>query len=516
MFRSGRFGKPAFRPATVAGWFLLSLGCWDLAIGTAAEEAPREFSRGVLIRFEGEINPMLQQYLYRKLDEAKAADADVVIVEIDSPGGYVIESLDIAKRLRDLPWAHTVAYVPDMALSGAAIVALGCDEIIMDPKAMLGDAGPIFQDEHFQFRHAPEKVRSHLAAEVRELAKSKGRPTALAEAMVDRDLLVYRYTNVHSREVVYRSEDEVAADPNPDQWEQGELVHESRKDAFLEASGQRAVELGLADGTATDRQALAQRYRLGDNLTVVEWGGVDTVVMILNTPLVTVLLFVVGLVALYIEFSAPGISIGGLTAGLCFSLFFWSRFLGGTAGWLEVVLFAAGVVFLLIELFVLPGFGVAGLTGFLLLIISLVLAGQNFILPETSGDLDTLTSTLLVVATSGLAFFVAAFVLSSYFGAIPLLNSLALKPPEPESPDAPDQAARTSSDVMAEGIAGLRVGERGVAESLLRPAGKVRFGSRPVDVVADGSFITPGCPVEVVEISGNRVVVRQIEETVGD
>jgi len=82
---------------------------------------------------------------------------------------------------------------------------------------------------------------------------------------------------------------------------------------------------------------------------------VDAAVTILNLPLITGLLFVIGLVALYVEFSAPGIGMGGLIAGLCFAIFFWSRFLGGTAGWLEVILFLAGVAFLAVELFVLPG-----------------------------------------------------------------------------------------------------------------------------------------------------------------
>ena len=118
------------------------------------------FTRGVLIRFEGPITPLLEQFSYRKLDTAKRREADVVIVEIDSPGGFLDASLNIADRLRNLAWARTVAFVPREALSGAAIAALGCDEIIMSPEARLGDAGPIFQGEDALFRHAPEKIRS--------------------------------------------------------------------------------------------------------------------------------------------------------------------------------------------------------------------------------------------------------------------------------------------------------------------------------------------------------------------
>ena len=106
--------------------------------------------------------------------------------------------------------------------------------------------------------------------------------------------------------------------------------------------------------------------------------GVDTAVTLLNLPLVTGLLFVIGLVALYIEFMHRAWGLGGLIAGLCFALFFWSRFLGGTAGWLEVILFVAGVAFLAMEVFVIPGFGIAGLTGLLLVFTSILMASQHF------------------------------------------------------------------------------------------------------------------------------------------
>jgi len=110
-----------------------------------------------LIRVEGVIGPTLAAYLDRKLDEAKADGADLVVLEIDSPGGKTVDSWAMAGRLRDLDFAHTVAYVPRRALSGAAVMALGCDEIIMAPTALIGDAGTIYQDENSQFRFAPRK-----------------------------------------------------------------------------------------------------------------------------------------------------------------------------------------------------------------------------------------------------------------------------------------------------------------------------------------------------------------------
>ncbi len=506
-----RHDSPAGRgPRSRRAWWLIVAGLlvFASAAGPAADE-PREFSHGVLIRFEGPITPRLEQYLYRKLEVARQQKADLLIIEIESPGGLLDASEAIAERLRDINWAHTVAYVPKMALSGAAIAALGCDEIIMAPQARFGDAGPIFQDEDFLFRHAPEKIRSDLARVVRDLAEAKGRPPALAEAMVDMQLEVYRVKNRTTGKETFMSDDEIQAADNPEDWEKIKLVLESRKDKFLEVNGTRAVELHLAEATAAGREDLRRRYKLEkDELTILRPTGVDTAVYILNLPIVTGLLIVIGLVGLYVEFSAPGIGLGGLIAALCFGIFFWSRFLGGTAEWLEVGLFGAGVVFLLVELFVLPGFGLAGLTGFILLTLSLVLASQPFLIPEKNWQFSLLAQTLLMLLASGAGFLVAAFALSKYLGELPILGRLTLRPPD--ASDAAGSGAGVSGEVSRHFQ--VEIGDRGIADSALRPAGRARFGENYIDVVTEGAFVDSGTEVRVLKVTGNRVLVRRVED----
>jgi len=486
------------------------------AAGLAADaeqeqpKQPKDFSEGVLIAIDGMITPMLEQYVYRKLEVAKQRGADLVILEIDSPGGLVDASLNLAGRLRDLDWAQTVVYVPRRALSGATIIALGADEIVMRKAATIGDAGPIFQGEDAQFRHAPEKIRSMLAREVRDLAEAAGRPPALAEAMVDMDLVVYRVKNRQTGEIRYMAQHEIDAAIAPGDWEKLQPVPESREGKFLTVSGPRAVELGLAEAVVTGRESLEQRYHLDDRLLVLEPTAVDTAVYILNLPVVTGLLFIIGLVALYVEFSAPGISIGGLLALLCFALFFWSRVLGGTAGWLEVMLFVTGVVFLLVEVFVIPGFGVAGLSGVLLLLASLVLAGQTFVVPKSIPQIVSVAQSLLVVLISGGVVLVAVAVLSYYFGDIPVLNRLALKPPEDAAQPGPGAHHGAPNPADLGRNIPVDVGDIGIADSPLRPAGKVRFGEEYVDVVTEGTLVAKGSRVKVLRVSGNRVVVREV------
>ena len=321
----------------------------------------RPHQKGVLMRFEGPIGGMLPQYLSRQLQRARKANADLIVVEIDSPGGELEASFACAELLKSVNWADLVVFVPKQAYSGAAITALGAKTIVVAPSAKFGDAGPIFMDENAMFRHAPEKFRSALAGRIRELAESTGRPGTLAHAMVDLDWVVYHVKHRVTNQETWMSEEEIQGQKEPGQWEKLSKVDESREEYFLTVSGKRAVELTLADFLCESREQLRKELHLADGWIVAKPNWVDQTIIILNTRFVTGLLFVIGIIALFVEFSAPGISVGGLTSGLCFTLFVVCRFLGGTAGWLEVMLFGLGILFLLLGIFVIPGFGVAGL-----------------------------------------------------------------------------------------------------------------------------------------------------------
>ena len=500
------------RVPTVTGLLLA------LIAGLLADEQPEgkpNYRQAVVIRLDGPISSRLEQFVYRKINRARREEADLVVIEIDSPGGELEASLNLAQHLRDLDWAHVVAYVPVQALSGAAIAALGCDEIVMRPQAVFGDAGPIVMDFiEFGFRHAPEKIQTDLARRVRDLAESRGRSAGLAEAMVDKNLIVYRVQHEESGEQRFMTDAEIDADMKPEQWKKLNLVLESRDDKFLEVSGRRGVELGLADAIVVDKDELWKRFGLRERPLVFDRQLVDVAVDSLNSPWITTLLFVIGLIAVFIELSAPGISVGGLIALLCFALFFWSRFLGGTAGWVEVALFLSGIAFLLAEIFVLPGFGVPGVGGILLITSSLIMAGQDFILPNSGTQLTTLLGTVTVVLGSLSLAFAAVLASTLYFGKIPILNWLALRLPNTEF------AEKTLEELLPTATPAhhlldekqIRVGDIGIASSTLRPAGVVQFGNESQDVVSEGTYVEEGNRVQVIRIMGNRIVVRGIDD----
>jgi membrane-bound serine protease (ClpP class) len=505
------------------------LASWQQQV-VAADQAyleqlrKRPHQKGVLMRFEGPIGSMLPQYLSRQLQRARKANADLIVVEIDSPGGELEASFACAELLKTVTWADLVVYVPEQAYSGAAITALGAKTIALAPSAKFGDAGPIFMDKNAMFRHAPEKIRSALAGRIRELADSTGRPGTLAHAMVDMDWVVYEVKNRVTNKRSWMSEEEIQRQDDPGQWEKVAKVDESRKKYFLTVTGERAVELTLGDFLCDSREQLRKELHLADDWIIAEPNWVDQTIIILNTRFVTGLLFVIGIIALFVEFSAPGIGIGGLTSGLCFTLFFWSRFLGGTAGWLEVMLFGLGILFLLMEIFVIPGFGVAGLGGVLLIFASVLMACQTHFVPSTPAEWAETGKWFVVMSISTGICVVGSLSIIYYMGDIPFLRRLALTPPAVDAlslgvarltaeKGGVELDPRSAPSTSAEGIA---LGDEGKADSPLRPSGKMSVGDQLVDVVTDGEFVDAGEAVRVVEIQGSRIVVRSLRSLSGD
>ncbi len=478
--------------------------------GPKADRQVSLYERAVLIKVEGTITPFLEQYVRRSLVRARNRKADIVIMEIDSPGGYLDSSLNLANMMAKIDWATTVAYVPNQAFSGAAIMSLGCQYIILHPAAQFGDAGPIFQGEDAAFRHAPEKLRSALAVQLREIASSQGRSPALAEAMVDMNLKVFRVRNKQTGEELMMTERELGGVEDPEQWETIQRIAETGDGRFLTLNGKRTVEIGLGDALADDLPSLKTHLGIVGDVETIERNKLDIAALILNHPVITGLLVVVGLVALFVELSAPGIGVGGIISAVCFMVFFWSRFLGGTAEWLEVILFLGGLVCLAMEFFVIPGFGFAGVIGTLMMISSVILASQSFIIPKTDRQIADFRESVIVAATSGIVFAGAAVWVTRRIGRIPILSQLALQPPPTDDDNIELGPVEDATKPAQPNELLVAVGDRGVAESPLRPAGRALFGDDYVDVVTDGTFIDAGDAVCVIELSGNCVRVRKV------
>ncbi len=466
-----------------------------------------EVSKARLIKVEGVIDLLQESFLVRQIERAVADGAQAIVFEIDSPGGYLMASINLSQTIARLEEhkIRTIAYVPQEAISGAAIIALGCDEIYMCPEAKIGDAGPIELRPGQGFERVSEKILSPLRASLAELAEKKHRPVAICEAMADRSLKVYQVTHRDNGRVWYMSEAEVHASSG--EWILGPQLRETNGELLFTANGARANELKLAEPPVHDLDDLKSRIGLpaGTSIKVIEKTWVDDLVFTLNDGRMVVLMIVLGVALMYLELHFTT-GILGILSVLCFALFFWARFLGGTAGWLEVMLFVLGLGCLALEFFAIPGFGVFGVSGILLILASLVLAGHTWTFDLTTNleELSWLTGqVVLSIGVVGMMGIGAA----RYLPNVPLFESIILGPPGAEAEPRLRPDATSATPGAGETIS---VGQQGQALTMLRPSGKARLNDRVFDVVSEGPFITPETQIEVIAITGNRIVVRQV------
>ncbi len=452
------------------------------------------------VTIEGEITSGEIAQIQRRVEKQIAeGGANFICLRIDSAGGAPDESQQLANFLarQDPARVRTAAYVAREARGDAALIALACDDLLMNSDAVLGGRGEIERSEG----HAQLAVDAFRGG----VSRAKSRPWSLPAAMIDPSVKVYRYENKTKGLSEYLSEAEFneLSDKgllDKTAWEMREPINPG--DAALQVDGERAVALGLATGIVKDFNGVKDLYGIEDP-ALIDPTWVDDLLAFLSLPSVSVFLLLIGGAAVYAELQTPGVGLGGMIAFVCFLLYFWAKAFNGTAGWLEVLLFVSGVGCLLLEVFVLPGSFVFGFGGGLMIIASLVLASQTFIFPSSDYQITQMRDSMLVVGGAAVGIVASIAVMRRYLPHAPVFNRMMLAPPSAEELES--LSAR-------EAMADFRhlLGRQGSAVTRLIPSGKVRFGDELVDVVADGEYIEPGRQVAVIEVRGTRVVVRSV------
>ncbi|MCL2004796.1 MAG: hypothetical protein FWG73_01410 [Planctomycetaceae bacterium] len=408
---------------------------------------------------------------------------------IDSPGGNLDASLMLASFLVseiDSTKVRTVAYIPYHARADAAIVAIACDEIVLGPGAILGgDGARVFTAN--QIADAHRMIRESIAQRAM-------RSWSLPMAFVDPDIEIFRVVKeadgARRPATDFLSDEELAEFPDHAQWRRLEIV--KPRGELLQIIGGRGEQF-LVDRTANDFAEFKMLYGLEQEPLLADLTWADHVIHFLQSPGMSAIILMIVFFALMIESSTPGIGIGLFVAIVGVSLFFWLQFLGGTAGWLELMLFVAGVACVLFEIFVLPGFGIFGLGGIALILSSLVMASQTFIIPQNSYQVLQFRNSLLILAVSGVGVFCLGIIFSR-------MLETANKPK--------DIVAIQETERLANYDALL--GQRGVTATLLVPAGKARIGNELYDVVSGGDLIEREHPIEVVQVVGYKIVVKKV------
>ena len=426
-------------------------------------------------------------------DKIAQEQVNFICLVIDSPGGAPMDSVRLATYLSGLnpSEVRTIAFVGSEARSDAALVALACDQLVMTDQAVLGGPGA---------RQIGERQLQALSTAVRELAGAKNIGWSLPLAMIDPDLTVQRWTRPSTGEVRYFSEEELAEQEHPQDWRaEGQL--ETRNGV----RGREAVDLRLARFTVADWDDLKRMYRFESELTTVERNWAQSVVEFLASPRIAGVLLFLAWFGLMIEFATPGLGLPGFASAVCFVLFFWANFLHGTAGWLEILLFATGLACLMLEIFVLPGIGAFGIGGGLLIIASIVLASQTFVIPSNAYQWSQLPRSLFMLAAAGGGALAAMVVARRLMTEAPVFRRVALETPDQRQLE---QLRYQESLVHFDYL----LGQRGVTVTQLTPSGKARFGDMRVDVISDGDVVPRGADVVVIEVRGNEVLVQPAED----
>ena len=412
------------------------------------------------MKLEGMIDPGVSAFVERVIEDAEANEVDAIVFEIDTFGGRVDAATVIRDAILDSE-ALTIAFINKRAISAGALISLACDKIVMAQAGTMGATTPVDGSG----TKASDKVTSYMRAEMRATAESTGRDAKIAEAMVDERVDI----------------------PG--------LSAEAGRPATL--TTEQSLNYEMADETAESLRDVLSIYDLGEaEIVPIELNWAEHVVRLLTHPAVTSILLAVAMFGLIAEVRTPGWGLGGTLALVALGIFFGSHLVIKLAEWQELAIFAVGLGLLLVEVIVIPGFGIAGLAGVGLMLGSLVVTQLG---DFQLWNVDEIAAVIVRLSASMVGAFVLSLVMLRSLPRMASFNRLVLET-ETRASEGYVSSSRAENELL---------GKEGVTVSELRPAGIALIDGRRTDVVTDGEFVAVGQAVEVVEVSGNRVVVRR-------
>lgn len=412
-----------------------------------------------LITIDEEIDIGLVPYVTRVIHEAEISNASAVIVKINTFGGRV----DAATQIKDAllkSKIRTIAFINNRAISAGSLIALSCNKIIMAPGGSIGAATVVDQMGEKQ----SEKYQSYMRSEMRSTAEKNGRRTDIAQGMVDERIIIPGL--VDSTQLVTLTTEE-------------------------------AIKYGIADIESSD--LIEGLKKLGfENVEVVnnESNWAENVVKFLNNSLVSSILIMIGIFGLIAEVKTPGWGVPGTAGVIALALFFGSSYILQLASTLDIILFIIGLILLAAEIFVIPGFGVAGIGGILLILISLFLSltpsGPFF-------NFESISLAFVQLAGALAAAFILILVLAKFLPKSRSFSKLIL-----------DESEKSEKGFVSYPSEKNLIGAEGVALTTLRPAGTAEINGKRVDVMTDSEYVQQGSKIVVERVEGIKVVVKKI------
>ncbi|MEO4052238.1 nodulation protein NfeD [Solibacillus sp. CAU 1738] len=436
------------------GWLLLLI----MSLVLIAPSMTFASSKVYHVPIEGEVEKGLQAFLQRAFNEALKNNAEAIVLEIHTPGGFTDAADEIAKLMDQArSKLKVIAFINTKAHSAGAFLALHADEIYMMPSATIGAAGIIDSAGNA----AEEKAQSAWIAQMKAAAESSGRKPIYAEAMANKNIDMEKYRAPVGK--------------------------------FLTLSAEEAKEVKYSNGTVHNMQEVLEHAGLA-NSEVIDLNPMiaEKIVRIITNPVVVPILLSIASLGLVLELYSPGFGVPGIMGLSSLGLFFFGHTIAGFAGYETIILFVVGLALLIAELFI-PG-GIIGIIGGALMIISLLFAGANFVHMAYS------ILIAMFIAVIGMV------IIMKFFGKkLHVFNKLVLKD------------ATTTEEGYVSNVNRIElIGKIGTALTPLRPAGVISVGAERIDAVSEGSYIDVEKKVEVIKVEGSRIVVREYKEKAGE
>lgn len=418
-----------------------------LSFGLMIASAGAEGRSVYVVTVQGEVDRHLPAFLERAFRAAERGGAEAVLLEISTPGGFVLSAFDIGDRINKTS-IPVYAYVRSYALSAGAYIALACDGIYMHSGSVMGAVEPVSGDGS----EVSEKTFSAVDAAMRAAAEKNKRDPEIASAMVRHEISI------------------------PGVVEAGKL---------LTLSANEAVALGYSEGIVNSRAEALAALGLGDSkLVMYEESLSDRFARFLTSPTFSPILLSIAFAALVIEVFTAGFGVAGFISIAAFALYFGGHMVAGFAQWEYIAVFILGIVLLLAEMFV-SGFGFLGAAGLVFVAFSIVLSAET-----AAQGLATLGWSLLIA-------------IALIAGSFPLLKRSTLwKRLVLDTTEAKDKGYVGPPDVS------IYIGQTGFAVTPLRPSGTVELDGLRVDALTEGSYIAAETQVTVIGISSGSVIVK--------
>lgn len=407
------------------------------------------------------IGPGTLRKLNQAFEEVERTGADYLLLNMNTYGGLLDAADSIRSRLLTSP-VKTLVYINNNAASAGALISIACDSIYMHQAATIGAASVVNQTGEVM----PEKYQSYMRSLMRSTAETKGRDPKIAEAFVD---------------------------PNV------EVPGISEKGSLLTFTASEALKNGYCDGIAGSVEEALSEAGIGDyRLVKYQSTWIDLVVSFVMNPAVSGVLIMLILGGIYFELQTPGVGFPLLVSIAASLLYFLPLYIEGMAANWEILLFIVGVLLMAAELFVIPGFGVAGVLGIIFMVCGLAFSQvlNDFLNFSIAGE-DVLKAVLLVLAAV-LVTTVLAFIFGRNIFRSTLFKRLVLS----------DEQRSSEGYVGTEKTLDI-TGKTGTALTDLRPSGKIEIDSKRYDAMTEGGFLKKGTTVEVVRDETTSIIVRE-------